>query len=71
MKPEDVEFVRSQASHNRPDIQRLLSLLFESEAMREKAEFWRLRFQRRSPTPERVGWSDADWIDAKKKELGI
>ena len=31
MKQDDIEFVRSQASHNRPDIQRLLSLLVKAE----------------------------------------
>ena len=85
MKPEDIEFVRSQKSHNRSDIQRLLSLLIEAEAMREKAEFelqvvvvGKMLVETDSSEPisalhgdPRHDWSDADWIANVKKEWGI
>jgi len=74
MKPEDMEFVRSQMNHNRPDIQRLLSLLIESEAMREKAWFFTTSRNYAYLTKEEqqhYDWSDAEWIVAKKKEWGI
>ena len=84
MKPEDMEFVRSQMNHNRPDIQRLLSLLIESEAMREKAEFEAEHFWDNSSVTDqcfgcgeemckdpRAKYSDADWIANQKKEWGI
>ena len=76
MTPEDKQFVREQATHNRPDIQRVLSLLIESEAMREKAEF----YHHPDCTVEQHTFSanreickhdrtDSDWIEAKTKEL--
>ena len=85
MKQEDVTFIRQQRSHNRPDIQRLLSLLIESEAMRKKAEFqqWHKTFTSFLTTRtncrhaiagncvEEHDWSDADWIANEKKEWGI
>ena len=87
MKPEDIEFVRSQTSHNSPDIQRLLSLLIEAEAMREKAEFfkWYSESNQRylvlqsfillpyltKEQQQHYDWSDADWIANQKKECGI
>ena len=83
MTPEDKQFVREQASHNRPDIQRLLTLLIEAEAMRRKAEFYQAHpkgncrvsvqpytLETKFECDERHNWSDADWIaDTKKKEL--
>ena len=76
MTPEDIKFMQSQASHNRPDIQRLRNLLIETEAMRKKAE------HAASPHRESVNaWlgfgggiecsicamSDADWIRAVRE----
>jgi len=37
MEQEDIEFVRGQASHNRPDIQRLISLLVKYAG---QAAYW-------------------------------
>ena len=71
MKPEDMEFVRSQMNHNRPDIQRLLSLLIESEAMREKAEFWRKYPTHKLAISDAHQWLDADWQEFVEKEWGI
>ena len=68
MTPENKKFVREQAAHNRPDIQRLLTLLVESEGMRMKAEYE--RDHRREPcTDERHYRSDSQWIAAARKEL--
>ena len=89
MKPEDVEFIRDEHvkvetcrnidCETCPERSTFLRLLTESEAMREKAEFWRIHrisvgnycivcdLKRN----ERHFWSDADWIAAKKKEWGI
>ena len=93
MKPEDVEFVRNQwgiaklskdalyevpIRHYCKTIGRLLSLLAESEAMREKAEHkaykphacldyqakWVVRC-------EHEEWSDADWQKSVKQKLEI
>ena len=66
---------------------RLLSLLIESEAMREKAEFfkWYSESNQRylvlqsfillpyltKEEQQHYDWSDAEWIVAKKKEWGI
>ena len=87
MTPEDKQFVREMYHHyNFPPVQqkdidglRILTLLIEAEAMREKAEtfllhracddkgcFDGLRFY--SPDA-RHKWSDADWIAVKRKEL--
>ena len=76
MTPEDREFVREQATHNRPDIQRLLTLLIESEGMRMKAEFFLNHFDcEMSPVfdcqDKRHDWSSVDWIAEVKKEIGI
>lgn len=82
MKPEDIEFVRKIAAYDYSAltfIGRLFFLLIESEAMREKAEFW-VKHQgwRENETCRECGmtnlrhkWLDADWIAAKKRELGI
>ena len=74
---EDEQFVREPTAHKRRGIRRLISLLIEAEAMREKAEFanwhdpWRKHFFKgrvKRPNPH-YGWTDSDWIEAKRKEL--
>ena len=83
MTPEDKEFVRDLYK-NAPLSDRevkLLNLLVETEAMREKAE---VELQVAELEKELVdnelpisalhgdprhNWSDSDWIEAKRKEL--
>ena len=98
MKPEDIQFVRERyrialsyvngidqhpaVVKGYKDELRLLSLLIEAEAMREKAEFerdhpisatsgWCYGCVKNVCIDERRRWSDADWIAAKKREWGI
>ena len=98
MKQEDVKFVRAIAARINPiyeswvgtdsyECSRLLSLLIESEAMREKAEFfkWYRESNQRylvlqsfillpyltKEQQQHYDWSDADWIANQKKEWGI
>lgn len=88
MTPDDLEFMREQRRkidacpnidcESCPDRERLLNLLIEAEAMREKAEFWhihRVSFGhcvicdlKRS---KHHSWPDTDWIEAKRKEWRI
>ncbi len=91
MNPEDIQFVREQDHKIRhcpnpvdcescPDRGRLLNLLIESEAMREKAE-WKMRHRDCQRTDSgtwycvgpavdsRHDLTDADWIAAKRKEI--
>ena len=83
MTPEDKQFVREQytgvwrTGHNPPDKQRLIFLLIEAEAMRDKAEFYKDHHQDKSYCVEcsaldrdsRHDLEDSDWIEAKRKEL--
>ncbi len=80
MKPDDIQFVRETYKRLEPDPMqvltwvegvRLLTLLIESEAMREKAEYWRRDFWHNMTDINKESWSDADWFAAKKKEWGI
>ena len=78
MTPENKKWLKSvsEASDlfytcNGAIMKRLLTLLIEAEAMREKAEYWDKRFSyRKSQTDKkRLNWTDADWISDKRKEL--
>ena len=93
MRPEDVKFVKEIAEQINPayigvagtdsyERNRLLSLLVESEAMREKAEYLR-EFEKADRGDvrildhffdkwgEKIGYTNAQWIAAKKKEWRI
>lgn len=58
-----------------PDRDRLLTLLIESEAMRDQAEFLGshsdIALHDGCACCEKHKWSNSDWIAAKKKEIGI
>ena len=69
MTPEDKKFVRAQATHNRLDIQRLLTLLVESEGMRMKVEYAITPCEHMSMSQCYHSRSDSDWIAAARKEL--
>ena len=93
MTLEDVEFMKEQQDKidycpnpincaDCPDRRRFLSLLLESEAMRDKAEYLR-EFEKADRGDvrildhffdkwgEKIGYTNAQWIAAKKKEWRI
>ena len=73
MTLENIQFIKEQSTHNRPDIQRLLALLIESEAMREKEKFLGshsdIALSNGCNCCKKHYWTDFDWIAAKKKEI--
>ena len=82
MKQADVKFVKAQYDKivhcpnpvdcdSCPDRGRFLSLLIKSEAMREKAEFWRKYPTHELAISDAHQWLDADWQEFVEKEWGI
>ena len=78
MTPEDKQFVRDAARRiNSIDnyiVRRFLGLLIESEAMRKKAEFLLnpdcpIGVHTFPSSRCKHDWTDANWIEAQRKEL--